>query len=165
MPVLLTEADYPTIRSAIRVDVDEKVVPDDVIGQDTYVGAAVREVKRIDPLADTRSGDPQMRLKLAAIYFAAARLCAGIAMPSSETFGNYKYTLADFDAEQRAGNLYWSGLIEIATVLGESAADLIALPSFGTPAGRRGDIGIFLATSPLADRTLGSGGSSVLGPF
>lgn len=75
---ILTTADYPAIRAALDTTLDDTLLPDATIALDPYHWAAEREVLRRDPDAESRTGDDAKRVKLAAVYYAAANLAPAI---------------------------------------------------------------------------------------
>ena len=90
---LLTSADYPAIRAALDVHLDSTLLPDSIIALNIYQGAAEMEVKRRDPLAETRTGDDATRVRLAAIYLCAAALAPAIPRLVSQTLDGHTVTV------------------------------------------------------------------------
>lgn len=70
--ILITEADYDTIRKAIDITVDENMLPDDVIALPIYQGAAIRQVLYRDSSAESLTGTALERVQSAAFLFCAA---------------------------------------------------------------------------------------------
>lgn len=84
---LLTSADYPEVRSAIDLSLDDQTLPDAVIGLSIYVGKAEAYIA-------SRTSDTGASAKRACIYYAAYLLVKLEAIPAlrSEdqgTAGNY----------------------------------------------------------------------------
>lgn len=102
---LLSAADYPAIRAAIDVSLDSAMLPDDVIALDLYIGAGQRDVLRIDPEAESRTGDELLHAQTAAILFTAARLCGAVPQINQERFPDHEYRRQDVDMAARAANL------------------------------------------------------------
>lgn len=75
---ILAPAEYAAIRAAIDVALDSESLPDSVIALAIYLGAADLEVKTLDPLWATRTGDALIQLTNAAIYLTAARLAPAL---------------------------------------------------------------------------------------
>lgn len=71
---ILVLSDYPTIRSAIDVSLQESQLPDETIRLEIHAPAADQDV--IDRVSDAESktGVEGEKVKRAAIYFCAARL-------------------------------------------------------------------------------------------
>ena len=90
---LLTSADYPAVRAALDVHLDSTLLPDSIIALNIYQGAAEMEVKRRDPLAETRTGDDATRVRLAAIYLCAAALAPAIPRLVSQTLDGHTVTV------------------------------------------------------------------------
>ena len=74
MPDILSESDYPAVRSAVGFWVDDTIVPDGVLDQSIYVPASEMEIKDLVPGAETKTGNPLFYIKNAIIYRTAYKL-------------------------------------------------------------------------------------------
>ena len=89
---LLTTGDYPAIRAALRVGLDDVTLPDTTIGMVQYQGAAEAELLRRDPVAASRTGAAGLRIKSAAILLTASYLAPSMPLPESETVEGGRYS-------------------------------------------------------------------------
>jgi hypothetical protein len=137
MPILAS-ADYQEIREQIDISLDALALPDAVVGRDAYAGAAMREVIARDPLAESRTGADGARVRLAAIYLTAARLCPAVPALQSETHGETTYRRMAFDATKRAEELRSLAESELSAVLEPGDATPYRPTMFGLASGRRG---------------------------
>lgn len=104
MPIL-TSADYPEIRSVIDLTMDAADLPDSVIAMDVFQGWAERKILVRDPDALTRMGDEAAAVRLAAIFFTAARIVPAIPRLMSESVMSSKYTLKPWDISEKVAEL------------------------------------------------------------
>lgn len=74
MTILTPATDYPAIRGALDMTLDENGLPDSLIASSIYEGAAEAEVLRRDPLAAGRTGAELVLIKAAIILLTAALL-------------------------------------------------------------------------------------------
>lgn len=126
---LITADEFPAIRAAINIGLDDVGLPDATIALPIYLGAADTEVKRRDPLWVSRTGTELRHLKNAVIYFAAARIVLVLARPSSETFGQrYSYKIDQLSASQLASSLESFGDDELIAVLNPGSDDVVEQP-------------------------------------
>lgn len=136
---LLTSADYPAIRAMIEIGLDATTLPDAIIALDAYIGAGMRDVLALDPLAETRT-DPTEALhaKTAAILFTAARIVGALVQVIKETRADHSYERSRVDTVARAAELRAQASSELDAYLdiGDATSDR---PTFFTVAsGRRG---------------------------
>jgi len=75
---ILTNSDYPEIRSAIDVALDGDDLSDTVIGYGIYGGTAELEVADRIPDAESRSGDDLTHVKAATVLITAALLSPSV---------------------------------------------------------------------------------------
>jgi len=75
---ILSSADYPEIRAAIDVALDDDDLSDAVIGYDIYVGSADLEVKDRIPSAESKTGDELTHVKAATVLITAALLSPSV---------------------------------------------------------------------------------------
>lgn len=108
MTNLLDVATYPAIRAALDVSLDKNTLPDTVIDEDIYIGAAWDEVIERYPTADSESDEAAItRLRRAAVYFAAARLAPVVVRITSMSMSvqGVNYSKPVFDPTRRAEEL------------------------------------------------------------
>lgn len=137
---LLSSAQYPAIRAAIDVKLAATDLPDAVIALDIYKGAAIQDVLARDPSAESRTGDAEVHVTSAGIYFCAARLCPAVVRVTSLSVStrDLNYSRQTFDPEQRAAELRALADTELARVL-EPSEDTPSRPTmFTIAAGTRG---------------------------
>lgn len=159
MPVaLLTPAVYGDVRAALSLDFDDQDIPDQMIEQDQFAGAAERDVYALSALATPGSGTVEFTLLVtAAVQFCAARLAGSVPPLTSEQFSTYRYTRSPFDAEKKAVQLVSRGLQAIAIAIGVDVLTLTQAPSMELAFGGRGDTSPPKWTSAIAP--------SFMGPF
>lgn len=125
---ILTSADWPAVRQAVHVSMDANLLPTATIELDIYSGAADQDVIKLDPDAESRTGDEALAITRAAVFYCAARLC-----PVVDWFLNLSTTTRDLrwsrqlpPAEQRANELRGMAVEEINEVLtpGAEAASM-----------------------------------------
>jgi len=140
LPILLTAADYLAIRVAIRADLSENDLPDEVI--QTVLSLATQMVMGIDPLAGTwASGSVQsIRVRDAAVLFAASFLVATVPIITRESFLQYSYSIQRPDMSQRAEMLRELAISLLARNLGVSLMSLMRPMAFTLAPGGRGDV-------------------------
>lgn len=138
MAPLLTSADYPAIRAMIDISLDSTTLPDAIIALDAYIGAGMRDVLLLDPLAESRTGTELQHARTAAIQFTAARIAPAIPRLQGETFGDYRYQLQPVDWEARASALRAAAGAELDAYLdtGDLTSDMPTM--FGVAHGSRG---------------------------
>lgn len=102
---ILSSADYAEIRAAISTHLTDTDLPDAVIAQDAFIGAAEQEVLDRYPDAGSAAGEAAERVRRAAIYLTAARLApATVVITSLSAQGrdlNYSVQPYDPDARQQ----------------------------------------------------------------
>lgn len=138
MAPLLTSSDYPAIRAVIDVSLDSTSLPDAIIALDAYIGAGMRDVLALDPLAETRTGTELQHAQTAAILFTAARLVGALPQITRVAFADHSTQLQAVDPQARAAELRALASSELDAYLdpGDAASDR---PTFFTVAsGRRG---------------------------
>lgn len=133
---LLTSADYPAIRAALDVHLDSTLLPDSIIALNIYQGAAEMEVKRRDPLAETRTGDDATRVRLAAIYLCAAALAPAIPRILSQSLEGHFFSIQAATWQDLAARLTALAHDHLQTVTG--GAPTLAPFHFARAAGGRG---------------------------
>jgi hypothetical protein len=121
---LIDGAAYESIRRAIDVRLDARSLPDAVIALPIYAGSGELDVRQRDPLLDERVGTDLAHARLAAIYFAAARLTPAVPDIVQQTFMDYRYVKSPRDIEAQVSRLNSLGEGEMAAYLtgGDEAA-------------------------------------------
>ncbi len=139
MPPILTSAEYPWIRSAIDINLDEVSLPDATIELPIFLTAAETEVtdQLTTPYASLDAGD-QLRVKLAIAYITAALLVVSLPQFKSErSVDGQTYERTVVDPMLLANILRGRASSELAQIV--NAGVLAAAPVFFTVAsGRRG---------------------------
>lgn len=141
MATWVTPGDYPAVRAAIDVSLTAAVLPDDTIGLDVYVGAAEREVRLADPLAESYSGENMERVKAAAILLTAAALCPAIPRLTSERFADYQYGQQAVDWAALAEHLRRRARAELSAITATDPTTRASTQrhrAFAVATGRRG---------------------------
>jgi hypothetical protein len=133
---LLTVADYQEIREVIDVTLTEDELPNDQIARDAFVGQAQRMVLARDPNAETRVDDEAARVRLAAIYYAAALVCPTIPVLTSVRSANETIQRQGVDMKARAAELKALAALELDAVVATGAASQPF--AFGLAHGTRG---------------------------
>lgn len=107
MAELLPMANYPAVRAALDLGLSTHDLPDATIELPIYKGAAERDVKAIDPDAESRTGDELEKAQNAAIYFCAARLAPSVVRLTSLSVQtrDVSYQKQTFDPEEKAAEL------------------------------------------------------------
>jgi hypothetical protein len=139
MPILVV-GDNPSIRAAIDVTLTSKDLNDTIMALDIYRNAADQDVYNVYADADSAAGEDINRVKRAAIYFAAARLCPVVVRATSITARarDTTYTRPAFVAEERAETLRGMAILELNEVLTPDD-ETAAMPTmFAIATGQRG---------------------------
>jgi len=136
MPVMV---EPEQVRQALDVTLDETSLPTTLILSPIFLGAAVAEVVRRDPDANTRTGTEARRVNAAAVYLTAARIAPSLPAIVRERLGDSETQLAAVDWLARADVLRMRAAQELAVVLDTAGDASYARPTFFTLAhGRRG---------------------------
>lgn len=139
MAILIT-GDWPDVRDAIDTQVDTNALPDVTIARNIYSGAADQDVLKLDPLAESRTGEDENRVKRAAIFYCAARLIPVVIriLTLSTTTRDLRYSRLVADPEKRANELRGMAVEEINEVL-TPGAEAQSMPRvFSSVSGTRG---------------------------
>ena len=75
---ILSSIDYPAIRAAIDVSLDDDDLSDTVIGYNIYLGSADLEVKDRITDAESKTGDDEIHVKAATVLITAALLSPSV---------------------------------------------------------------------------------------
>jgi len=137
---LITSSEYPAIRAAIDVKLNENDLRNEMIALDIYSGAAHRDVIARYAEAESETGDDLQRMKNAAIYFCAARLVAVVFKATSVnvTAGDMSWSRRGLDPEQRAEELRAMANEEIDAVLSPTDVTPGKMTMFKRVPGNRG---------------------------
>ena len=138
---ILTGDHHAEVRAAISLDLVPDKLPANTIDLDIYLGAAEREVIRIDADAESRTGDEAAIVRTCAIYLTAAKLCPAVAYTLSIQMSNgqQNYNRNAFNPEKRAAELRASAYEQLNELLEDTAVEAVAMPTMFTKAiGRRG---------------------------
>lgn len=141
---ILTTADYDEVRAALSLDIDANDLPDSVIGRDVYQGAAEREVLVLAPNAmNYAPGSPEWdHVRVAAIFFTAARLALRLTRVSSERIASWSASYLTMDPEQLAASLRAQAMAELGAIAGvlQDLTTTIAPRTMTLASGGRGDV-------------------------
>ncbi len=125
---ILTSADWPSVRAAIDTQVDDNMLLDSVIALNIYSGAADQDVLKLDPDAESRTGEDANRVTRAAVFYCAARLIPVVLriLSLSTITRDLRFTRSVPDIEKRANELRGMAVEEINEVLtpGAEAASM-----------------------------------------
>lgn len=137
---ILEEADFPAIRACLDTELNSTSLPDSTMSQDVFMQAADRDVTDIDPDAETRTGTEAERVRLAAIYFCAARLAPAVVRITSMSIQarDLSLTKQTFDPTKRAEELRALAAEELAAVLEPAATSPSRPTTFAVAPGYRG---------------------------
>lgn len=141
MAALITSADYPAVRAALDVSLSESELPDGVISQGIYAGAARSEVLERVPTAESETDvDTIERLSRAVIYLTAARLAPAVVRITSIsiTSGDRNYSRQTFDPTERAAQLRAMAEQELSEVEEPDEETPARPPMFALASGQRG---------------------------
>lgn len=134
--MLLTAAEYSSIRAALDVGLDDEALPDSIIELPIYSGAAELEILRRIPDLYTRNGIERRKCVNAMILLTAAYLAPAVPQITSETLGDVSRNYQAIDWLKFAAELRGradSMMVELT--IGKSTA----IPSlFSLASGRRG---------------------------
>lgn len=126
---ILTAEDFPSVRRAIDVTLDdgivvddERMLPDSVLSDQGYLGAAESEVLGKLPnntFPGTLTTDQQAKVKRATIYYLAARVYPSIPAVIMEAFGDHRYRREYESVEDVVNRLREQGDAEIDAIRDE----------------------------------------------
>lgn len=127
--------DYPSVRRAIDAALTADDLSDDLIGDPIYLHGAAEDVLAVDPLAATRSGEDETRIKRAAILFLAARIAPVVARVKQERYTDFAVQYDMIDVNERARQLRAEAL---AVLDGLASVERPVMRHFALARGRRG---------------------------
>jgi len=140
MATFLAPGDYPSIRAALDISIDEVVLPDNVIGLSMYIDGADEEVKRRVPDYASKGSTDQQRMKNAAVYLCAARIAPSIPDIIRERrgqFQEYQREPVDWSARAEALRVEASKELSLVVTGGNLSSQRPCL--FGRAPGGRGE--------------------------
>lgn len=129
---ILQAADYPAIRAALDVDLNAQALPDAVISQDIFLGAAEAELLERVPDAADKTGDDLKRVKRALVWLTAAYLAHSVVRITSMNIQtrDMSYSRQAFDPDEKQAELRRRAEVEIGALLEQSGSDVT---SYDTP--------------------------------
>lgn len=133
--------DYPAIRAALDITLDEAALPDTTIAMDVYLGAAEREVRASVSLPSPPVGENLERVRTAIILITAANLAPAIPQMQSEQLGDYLYKKQAVDWKKLAEELRSRANSELTALLTTDIVEQATRyrhTSFAAATGRRG---------------------------
>jgi hypothetical protein len=121
-PIILTDPtqDYPSIRRAIDVTLDEEAIPNDALEDPFVIPRAEQEVVGWFPAAGLfalLSEADKQAVRSATILLAAANLAPRVPMLTAESFGDHRYTRTQeqlSDMVQRLRGEAWTAIQKLA---------------------------------------------------
>lgn len=137
MPILAPE-EFASVRRAIDVTLGPATLPDEVVADPVYLGAAEDWATALYPDAPTATGADLDRVKRAVALYAAGLLAPAIPRLLSERLTDYEYRLADVDWSARGAALASRARDELLPLLGTAAAAAVPAAFFATAPGYRG---------------------------
>ena len=137
---ILSSTDYPAIRAAPDVGLNAQQLPDAIIGEDIFVGAAEAELLRRVPDAASRTGDDLKRVERALVWLTAALLAPSVVRITSLSVQtrDLSYSRQTFDPEKKAAELRGRAESEIVMLLTPGEATPSRPTMFTVAAGYRG---------------------------
>lgn len=144
MGIYLSAAEYPAVRGAIDISLDQKALPDEVLALPQYAGDAERWIIGQNPLAATYEAgtDEYLGMQVAAIYACAALVLPAVPNLTSESYGaGYRYTRKELDTATLVESLWQRASNAIKAVTGVVAPSAGRIPTrfiFTVATGRRG---------------------------
>lgn len=137
---ILTTNDYPAVRAALDVGLNEQQLPNATIGQDIFVGAAEAELLRRVPTAASMTGSDLARVKRALVCLTAALLAPSVVRITSMSIQtrDLSYSRQTFDPDEKAAELRSRAETEIGMLLTPSAATPARPVMFAVAHGYRG---------------------------
>lgn len=137
---ILDADDYPSIRAAIDVKLGRQELPDDIIEQDIFIGAAEAELVARYPTAASATGNDLLRVKRAAVWLTAARLVHSVVRVTSMSVQNrdFSYSRATFNPDEMAAELRGRADRELAMLETPDAVTPSRPTMFAVASGDRG---------------------------
>ena len=116
---ILSSSDYPAIRVALDVGLNAQQLPDAVIAQDIFLGAAEADLLRRVPTAASMAGEDLARVKRALVWLTAAFLAHSVIRITSMSIQtrDLSYSRQTFDPDEKAAELRARAEAEIGMLL------------------------------------------------
>jgi len=116
---ILTISDFPAVRACIDVKLTESDLPDDVILEPIYRGAAESWVISRDAIAESRTGEDAEKVSRAAIFYLASLLVPAVARLTSVSVqtSDISYSRPPMDIPARVSELRALAESEISSLL------------------------------------------------
>lgn len=137
---ILSTADYPAIRAALDVSLNEQQLPNATIGQGIFLDAAEAELLRRVPTAAGMTGANLARVKRALVWLTAAYLAHSVVRITSlsVTTRDLSYSRQTFDPDEKAAELRARAEGEIGQLVEPAAATPARPVMFTLAPGYRG---------------------------
>lgn len=137
--MLLTAEEYPSIRGALDISIDDYFLPDAIIELPIYGVAAELWVLQRDPLAASRMNAAGVQVRLALVLYCASLIAPAVPTLLSESEGPYAYSMASVDWDARATALRVRAEQTLSIVINNPVAIAARIPRIFTVArGGRG---------------------------
>jgi hypothetical protein len=140
MPDILSTADFAQVRARCDLSLDAVSLPDEKIGQDTFVGVAEAEVKRLDPdweahLADDTKADAVVR---AAVCLTAAEILPSLPNLTANRFADESHTWEPWKPAERVAELRAKAIAALVPIVADTSPVVAPVETFSLACGRRG---------------------------
>ncbi len=135
---LLSTTNWPAVRAALDVSLDDKQLPDSIIGMDIYSGRAVREVTARVEGATALTGDSEKRVIAAAVFLTAANIAPALPSIMRAESQHLAIQRKEVDWNKRAADLRQAAEDEIAELLEPDTAVAYRPTMMARAKGRRG---------------------------
>lgn len=135
---LLSTTNWPAVRAALDVSLDDKQLPDSIIGMDIYSGRAVREVTARVEGATALTGDSEKRVIAAAVFLTAANIAPALPSIMRAESQHLAIQRKEVDWNKRAADLRQAAEDEIAELLEPDTAGAYRPTMMARAKGRRG---------------------------
>ncbi len=137
---ILSTADYPAIRAALDVSLNEQLLPNATIGQGIFLDAAEAELLRRVPTAASMTGDNLARVKRALVWLTAAYLAHSVVRITSLSVQtrDLSYSRQTFEPDEKAAELRARAEGEIGQLVEPAAATPTRPVMFTLAPGYRG---------------------------
>lgn len=140
MPIL-TSDDFPAVRAALDTELSAQDLPDAVIKQDVFLGAAEAELLERVPDAAERLGAELKRVKRALVWLTAAYLAPSVVRVTTMSIQtrDMSYSRQTFDPEEKEAELRRRAEKEIDALLDAGGTTAARTPVvFALASGSRG---------------------------
>ncbi|MFZ1401124.1 MAG: hypothetical protein WAS33_29735 [Candidatus Promineifilaceae bacterium] len=135
---ILSTTNWPAVRAALDVSLNDKQLPDSIIGLDIYSGRAVREITSRVADATTLTGDSERRVIAAAVFLTAANIAPALPSIMRAESQHLSVQRKEVDWSKRAAELRQMAEEEIAELLEPDTTGAYRPTLFARAKGRRG---------------------------